>query len=534
MSADCMKKIHPIVVSSRSKYNFSMLSLNNLPELILYYIFKHTVKGNRHFGVNLPYLAVCYNWRCAALPLIYREVYIALKWDHFKDPRWNTNIGLFVSTGYMSFARRLNMLIEDRGFTFDQELELFLNVLAMGPIQRSSGSQRKLIALGGNGGSLSILTEDGLQAVAEAVSSFAQSFSRIQEMKLYPSLTCYRSRQINTALVSTFANHLRSLDSGHLYDEKITYPLANLTSLTYECDIGSSSFLSKVNIQLLEKLHLSSLPIDFSWSVFQENSSDSVFMDFSNLKHLRLDFANNIRLARNPQQGEDLAAFNDQVRLQLPNLQTLYYKNDRDGFILRSEVTSPHLDAVVLELTGDAFCILGKLPIESINYMDIKLTSRPDDMSEFLIAAKHLFNTVDNPVPARVDFGPIRLKKVKQIHWPNITYVRLDQTDICELIYIFSYMPQITSIYALTFYCDLLDDTSVQYLQTNQSKLRTLHIWKLFDDEVGVAVNNFLKMIAALKCLRRLDVIFIGDVIRTKVQALFEERPWLKKLEITS
>lgn len=109
-----------------------------------------------------------------------------------------------------------------------------------------------------------------LPIVEKAISKFAYKFPRIEGMSLDSFCQRCLSRQISTTLVGVFADKLFVLHSAHLYGESLAHSLYSLTSLTYEFNQSSRLFLSKMDTQSLEKLHISSKPTEFSWGFFQK------------------------------------------------------------------------------------------------------------------------------------------------------------------------------------------------------------------------------------------------------------------------
>lgn len=471
-----------------------MFSLNHLPELALHYILKHAINDAPIYRRQLAYLAVCHSWRQIALPLVYKEVYFCAGLPP-KPHKWDTNLGLFLSTGYFSFAKRLHVRYFIGHEHPEKKWEPFLNLLNMRPVQWPANHQQKLLSLDKKIAIQSLKMNKGLlPIIKKAVDKFSKRFPRMEDLKLTSSCWSGINQAINTLLVNTLAGRLCVLDAACLLGPNVTHSLDNLTSLTYTVDDGTHLFLSKVNILVLEKLHLTSVPSDFSWGFFEKNPSSSAPVVFSNLKDLTLDCAYYLHADDN--HGE--AVPDTLVGVQFPKLQKFVYRNTgADGFVFQPEFISSQLYKAELEVTGDVFIVFGKLPIESIGFLKVNFIDMPRSMSEFGILAKNM---------------------------------ELDMINIRELIGILDRMPQTTCMSVETLECKDLED--LPGLCSSGSKLEELNILDVIADDIDSAIVHIVEILEPLTYLQRLGV---GQTVAIAIEKEIgdtKEYLWLKDLEI--
>lgn len=257
------------------------ISFNHLPGLVLRRILKYTIKEKDKFKDTLSYLAICCDWKHAALPLVYKKVYISHSYNN-GVLSWNTNIGLFLSSGYCLYAKQLYAHYSS------EESELLLNILSLEPLQWPDNYQQKLIYSKGKdeaGNQLFRLYKKSLRTVKGAIGKFAQSFPRVEKMELHSSED-NASRKINTVLLDTFPDRLRILRYADFYGESLTNSLDNLTALKLWCDKKSFSIFPKLNTLTLEKLDFTNVPLGFTWGSFHTDPNSKEPVLFTNLRCL--------------------------------------------------------------------------------------------------------------------------------------------------------------------------------------------------------------------------------------------------------
>lgn len=502
-----------------------MISLNCFPDLILHCILTHTIDDETNFNSALDYLAVCQSFRHAALPLVYKEAYVC-GYYHNSELLWDTNIDLFLSIGYSSLAKRLDVsyCLGDKHAAGN--LEPFLNTLSMEPVQWPVDYQQKLVPLDDHG-SYIIMNEELLEIVADVVSNFAQKFYRIMDMKLSSSYKSDIYRQINAKLVNYFANRLRALNTNCLDSNSLTCSLDSLTFLDYTFNSASVSLLSKMSILLLEKLHLSGIPKNFSWRFFQKDSGSNEPVVFPNLKDLLLDTVSCTYGGGNP----DETVSDGSGRVHFPKLRKLDFTAWSNGFAFKPELIPSHLDTVDLRITGDTLVAFGKLPINSIDFLDVYTTNEPRNMSDFRISGNHLFKGIKNSGKTKAEFGYINLDDVKEMDWPNITHMGFDGISADGLADTLEYMPQIRIAEVNSLICYERDRLS--NLNLYGSMLEKLTISETDDDGTEFVVSYILKMISCFEHLREFNIAkHIGIEVEEKVKGLAEDYPQFKDLKI--
>lgn len=176
--------------------------------------------------------------------------------------------------------------------------------------------------------------------------------------------------------------------------------------------------------------------------------------------------------------GLEIMVPDTQMDVRFPKLCTLSYNNIRSEFVFMPKIISVHLT-----VSWNAFCDFSKLPITTIDMLQVVFTTFVPGMDQTRYrAANRLSNAIENPGNTHLSFNESSRISSEKVYWKNVNPSNLLTTDICELVCMVCNMQQIEMLFVTGLKYTGLYENLMSRLQINESRLKQLSAWKFLLD----------------------------------------------------
>lgn len=255
----------------------------DLPELVLIQILKNLasdVDRLECFRQQLPIIAVCRNWRCAGISVVYRDIVVSFD--------LSTNIGL-LGDMQSNYVTRVNISIDEHDFA--SVLGKLLRVMSINNVEWPEKYSLDYTQF-------DVLTQYNRQkldtglfeSMKGVVYEFANNYPNVMHLDVQIICSSGVTTQFASTLIAAFSDSLRTLRCHVNSPLSILQFPQKLTRLDYQCHYFLNPLMPKINPSPLEYLKLTRVSGNFSWK--DCFGSNLLVISFPRLKHLDIDGSN--------------------------------------------------------------------------------------------------------------------------------------------------------------------------------------------------------------------------------------------------
>ncbi|KAJ2785862.1 hypothetical protein H4R18_000251 [Coemansia javaensis] len=260
------------------------LHINSLPDDILAMVIGYAQRLEQEtrglWSKRQPVLSVCRRWRCVAMPIVYREIFV---WC--EEGTASTNAGLAAELGAAHMARSVCMTVlydgdpvrsmrsalsalqgDDKpGRRWDRvkRLDLYVHPVADEALAKSQGA-------------------------ADVVRAVANLLPGVEALRLDDHASDSFTLSVYRGLASAYAGQLRRLNSSYIWGAS-TSPLARLTHLEVRFDALRCLSMPRVCTDTLVSLSLVGATTQQAWLQLMEGGTDGPAA-LGSLEHLYVSY----------------------------------------------------------------------------------------------------------------------------------------------------------------------------------------------------------------------------------------------------
>lgn len=520
-----------------------MLTINDLPELVLLEILKHTVGKVfevEDIAVNLPYLSICQRWRYIATSLVHKDLIIKYGPTEEEDDNdgtvytFSSNIPLLINGNCNAMVKRLHVSWLAESFT--KELDILMNALAMGKVLWPKDISSHLvwnILDYPKGYNPQKLGNEMNEKMSTIVDNFCASFPNVKEIIFFISNSCGVASQFISKLVGVYSNQLTKLMNHTNVPLDLPCFPPNLKYLLYVYQPMTFLAIPKLNTFPLKVLRLKMVPKDFSWNkacnslVFPNLKKLSMYNLTGNYQSEREELAHNLGI------GLDLPDSQHEP-LEFPMIRTLkLFPKDTQITRFNFKTASQNLCELSLLCNLESLEHVSTLSIDSVDFVNIMFDGEVGDVNKFYKATNKLFGKSvinDNKIWFQVFSNGLNVDFSKT-NWKNITFMQLESLDSTSLINAIAAMPQLKDL-SVNYWRYV--DEDVDWRKLANASVGMLSINNIqHEGQEEKPANYFMRLFISLECLQEGNVPeTLYDVLVPKLEEAKKEYWHLKTLEI--
>lgn len=472
-----------------------------------------------NFKNKLEFLHVCRDWRQTALPLVYRQIFIADS-NNFTIA---SNIDLYTTNKKCKYAKHLDIrLTSTVGKPFLNQFASVLNILNRDDFGWPLNIENRLVGFEVNSGTpseqniLLALDDDLLEIMHGVVESFCQDFSSIHSLCIIILEPHGVVSQLADELIEAIGTNLRSLK---LFIKPplnlIKFP-DSLENLNYEMSVWSFPPIPQINPTTITKLALSNIPNDFLWQQTFASAVNQKTVELTRLKTLDLKYPpNSVDVNRKwlsillDKQYVTNNYIDDLVDLPSLKYLSIYKLDEFKEMPFTINNISLQLKGVSLKLYPQAFYEFCNLNIKHVDNLDVELEGSEARPLWFFKATERLLAS-----DTRISQATINLENLymdidpKLIKWPGLKELFITKLTGLDLITLLLQNSNLELIVANMFEYPTEQDYSLKVPIGLSSKLHTLDISRCTLDRknIDLCVQFTFDLVKTLTCLKKLYI----------------------------
>lgn len=472
--------------------NYNMFKFSNFPALIINSILKYTIEDKPDIDStksNLPYLAICQQWRYLSLQLVYKTLYVT-KIDlsnNISEPlKMTTNIDLLTSEDSAQAVKKLYIFVP-MDIEYHQVMGPLLDTLRL----KSSTDQ------------------------TEIVQNLSKQFPNITHISVHIATNPNEVSEFTSELVKTYFNQLRGLNclTGAPLDIPEFPP--NLTELYYSNYqyMPVSTPLPKINPLTIKHLSVEGISSKLSWQKYCNS------LELSKLETL------NIAVSQYTQKDITL-----DEPLVMPKLKELNVSNvGEQEFSMSFNFIPQHIN-VKYHTNLKTLDNLSKLPVASTNSLEVQLIDRIDDLQMFYQATNRIFGTIQATEKSVFRMGGARFElDHEKTNWKYLNKLVIDTLSSTLLVKLLAKQRTLEAVVILNLHCNDGTTDIGGYKELKESNIKELHIKYI---QPGPSREHSAQyLFELLKCLQKLEKVKVYKAIAERLMELVKPLPQLRNIK---
>ncbi|KAJ1730335.1 hypothetical protein LPJ61_003069 [Coemansia biformis] len=469
-----------------------------------------------------PVLSICRRWRCIALPIVYRELFVWCEESADADcapsarPVLTTNAGLVADLGVSCMARSLCMTVFYSAGPVSC-VERALDLLRSAGTGHAWSSVRKLDLF------IHPVSDDALadsHEVASLACAFAALLPGVVDIHLDDHVSDSFTVAMYRSLVDVYARQLRCLKTSYIWDSG-TQPLARLAHLEVRFDMIRCRAMPGVSLDGLVSLHLAGAASHRVWHLLAGSNVREAAFDC--LERLHVSYIQD----QLPLPVDTACSSTPALRLAFPRLRDLEVHNAGDHCPVTTSATlPPAMDTVTLSCTAAALrrFAAGNPPRTKAVRLAVDCEDGTDCAGLFILASR-LLQRSQQVLDAGLRIDTDRfVSECRHLDWPQFTRITVVQSATRSgVVAIIHRLPQLAELIVCGLDCGLADAAATQSSPVALPSRQSLRVLALYFCHSNYTTDAALAFLAScVQSLAGLELVRVYQLHSDHIVSLIQ------------
>ncbi|KAI7821644.1 hypothetical protein BX661DRAFT_188213 [Kickxella alabastrina] len=437
-----------------------MLHITDLPlivvDLIIQFATKHMeIYGNAAWHQYIPLLAVNRTWRNTLKLKAYRHAYFnKTRLHRARQSKTRTNIGLIKFSNNTHLAKTLELSL-DNHTCVGQFLDQYLSVFEFVKHGWTNVTTVKFRINPVSAMTVGIITPNPHDELVPQLSCFieqlVQHMPNVNTLVIKSSIESRLTRTLSTELIYGYKYNLRSVVSDLFMPLNLAGAFGNLTQLNISLNPASEILIPKVNIEIIQLLRLTNVPLYFSWNILLSDKNTKM-VEFSSLKTLKLEFVKekddnteySIANANTCDSNDSIGS-----QISFPKLQNIIIINN-PGADFANQIYKFSEQLYLINITNSlsTLYMLSKFNTQSVGVINIRFSNiNRINEHEFYKSTNLFFKSNRKYTSSVIDLFHVNLNiDWEQIKWQTLDYLKIDDCEFNTMLIIIEKLPTLKKL----------------------------------------------------------------------------------------